>query len=296
MTTFDAALEKTRKLAARKVAEGKGKPKEKPVQLSLELWPDTVRGVPNAALRNALFGISSTRKTHKKRTLIKSIEGIELRFKGETFNQTDFDVWAMLLHLGRLQPLGTKVEFAAHSFLKELGRGVGQTQHEQLKEEFARLGSGWVEVTWTKEQKTFAGSIVSKVYRDEETGRSVVILDKDIMQLFAAGWTMLDWDSRLALGKNNLAKWLQNLYSSHAKPYPMKVETLHDLSASTEVLRKFRFRLRAALDELVRVGTLTSWEIKNDLVSVVVVPSKSQRKHLAKAKKLSTKGGKLTPP
>lgn len=289
MTKFDAALEKTKKLAARKVAEGKAKPKgngkEKPVQLSLELWPDTVRGVPNAALRNALFGISSVRKTHKKRTLIKSIEGIELRFKGETFNQTDFDVWAMLLHLGRLQPLGTKVEFSAHSFLKELGRGVGQTQHEQLKEEFARLASGYVEVTWTKEQKSFASQLVSKVYRDEETGRYVVVLDKEIMQLFAAGWTMLDWESRLALGKNNLAKWLQNLYSSHAKPYPMKVESLHALSESNEVLKRFKFRLRAALDELVRVGTLKGWTIENDLVHVVVVPSRSQQKHLAKAKK-----------
>jgi hypothetical protein len=289
MSKFDESLEKVKKLAAKKIAEGKRSPKAKPVQLSLELWPEITRGVPNAALRNALFGISSVRKTHKKRTLIKSIEGIELRFKGETFNQTDFDVWAMLLHLGRLQPLGTRVEFSAHSFLKELGRQAGGKDHEQLKEEFARLASGYVEVTWTKEQKSFASQLVSKVYRDEETGRYVVVLGEEIMQLFAGGWTMLDWESRLALGKNNLAKWLQNLYSSHAKPYPMKVETLHALSESNEVLRKFRARLRAALDELVRVGTLTSWEIENDLVSVVVVPSKSQRKHLAKAKKLSTK-------
>lgn len=268
--------------ARTKAAEVK---KTKAKQMSLELWPDAVRGVPNATLRNALFGIATSRKTHKKRTLIKSIEGLELRFKGEAFNQTDFDVWAMLLHISRMQPIGERVEFTAHAFLKELGRSTGQSQHEQLKEEFARLGSGWVEVTWTKEKKTFAGSLVSKVFRDEDTGRYVVVLDKDVMQLFAQGYTMLDWESRHALGKNNLAKWLQNMYSSHAKPYPMKVETLHELSESTEVLRRFRFRLRAALDELVRVGTLKAWSLKNDLVSVEVVPSKSQLKYLAKTKK-----------
>jgi TrfA protein len=281
--TFEENLALTK--ARAKAGEVKKEPAVKAKQLSLELWPEAVRGAPNTTLRSALFGISTSRKTLKKRTLIKSVEGVDMRFKGETFNQTDFDVWAMLLHLGRMQPLGTRVEFTAHAFLKELGRATGKTQHEQLKEEFARLVSGYVELTWTKEKKTFAGSLVSKLFRDEETGRYVVILDKDIMQLFASGWTMLDWDSRLALGKNSVAKWLQNWYSSHAKPYPMKVETYHALIQSTEVLRRFRFRLRAALDELVRVGTLKSWTIENDLVHVVVMPSKSQQKHLAKAKK-----------
>lgn len=270
---------------ARVTAIKKATPKAKAPakQLSLELWPDAVRGVPNVALRNALFGIAKDRKVYQKRTLIKSIEGIELRFKGETFNQTDFDVWAMLLHLGRLQPLGMKVEFTAGAFLKALGRGTGKSQHEQIKEEFARLMSGVVEVTWTKEKRSFASQLVSKIFRDDETERYVAILDKDILKLFAEGWTMLDWESRQALGKNNLAKWLQNQYSSHAKPYPMRVETLRELCGSgTQDLSKFRTMLRAALDELVRVGTLKSWTIENGLVSVVVVPSKSQIKHLSK--------------
>jgi hypothetical protein len=254
-------------------------------QMSLELWPEAVRGVPNVALRNALFGIATNRKTYKKRTLIESLEGVELRFKGETFNQTDFDVWAMLLHLGRLQPLGTRVEFTAHAFLKELGRGIGKSQHEQLKDELMRLITGGVEITWTKEKKAFMGSLVSKAFRDDETGRYVVVLDKDVMQLFDDGFTFLDWESRLALGKNNLAKWLQNQYSSHAKPFAYSVETLHRLSNSSGEIKEFRRMLRAALDELVRVGTLKSWAIKNDLVHVVAVPSKSQLKHLGKAKR-----------
>ena len=276
-----AAEVKARKAAAKPLP---------PKQLSLEPWANLARGVPNVALRNALFGISKSRKTYKKRTLINSLDGIEMRFKGETFNQTDFDVWAMLLHLGRLQPLGTKVEFTAHAFLKALGRGTGKTQHEQLKEEFARLGSGWVEITWTKEKKTFASQLVSKLFRDEATGRYVVVLDKDVMQLFDDGYTLLDWESRLALGNNNLAKWLQNHYSSHASAFPYKVETLHRLSNSSGELKEFRRMLRAALDELVRVGTLESWTIEDDLVHAIVVPSESQIKHLKKAKSKTSRG------
>lgn len=251
-------------------------------QVSLDLWPDDVRSVPNAILRGALFGVGKVRKLHQKRTLITALEGYEIRFKGETFNQTDLDVWETLLHLARLQPLGTKVEFTASSLLKELGRGTGKTQHEQLKEELMRLIGGAVEITWTKEKKAFAGALVSSYFRDDETGRYVVKFNPDMLELYGMGYTLIDWEDRKSLGQNNLAKWLQGFYASHAKPYPMKVVTLRDLCGSEEILKNFKIRLRAALDELVRVGTVKSWTLENDLVSVVTIPSKSQKKHLAK--------------
>jgi hypothetical protein len=99
------AFAKAKSVPAKTGAAKKKAPAVK--QLSLELWPDAVRGVPNAVLRGALFGVSQKRKTHKNRTVIAALEGYEIRFKGETFNQTDLDLWEMLLHLARLQPLGT---------------------------------------------------------------------------------------------------------------------------------------------------------------------------------------------
>jgi len=259
-----------------------------PKQLNLELWPDAVRSLPNSVLRGALFGVSVTRKTHKKRTLIAALENYEIRFKGETFNQTDLDTLQGMLHLARLHPLGTRVEFSVHSFLKELGRGVGKEQHEQFKEQIARLIGGVVEITSLKDKKTFIGTLVQKAFRDEETGRYVVIFDEDMLQLYQTGHTLIDWEQRQALGKNNLAKWLQGFYASHAKPFPYKVETIFNLCGSTtDRLGDFRKLLRLALDQLVNVGAIQSWTIdpKTDLVEVVNVPSQTQLKHLAKAKK-----------
>lgn len=256
-------------------------------QLHLELWPDAVRGVPNAVLRGALFGISQRRKTHKKRTVIAAVDGYEIRFKGETFNQTDLDVWETLLQLARLQPLGTKVEFTAHSLLKELGRGTGKTQHEQLKEELSRLIGGVVEITWTKEKKAFAGTLVSGYFRDDETGRYVVKFNPDMAQLYGVGHTLIDWSERQALGTNSLAKWLHGFYASHAKPFPYKVETIYGLCGSTvERLGDFRKLLRTALAQLVNIGAIKSWTIapKTDLVEVVNLPSNTQIKHINKAK------------
>ena len=278
-------LAKARGSAAKKAAPKNPAAK----QLSLPMWPEVTRGVPNAFLRNALFGTSSTRKTHKRRTLICSVEQYEVRFKGETFNQTDLDVWETLMHLARLQPLGTKVEFTAHSLLKELGRGTGGKDHEQLKEELARLGSGWTEIADKKAKKTFAGNFISSYVRDDETERYVVSFTPEMAHLYEAGHTLIDLEQRRALGRNSLAKWLHGHYASHAKPFPYKVETLRELTASgTAELRKFRQLLKKAHDVLIDVGAIKSWTIdpKTDLVEVVTVPSQTQLKHLTKAKKV----------
>lgn len=268
-------------------------------KISLDKWPDAVRGVPNAFLRSALFGVSNIRKTYKKRTVIAAVEGYEIRFLGTSFNQTDLDVWEMLLHLARLRPLGGEVEFTAHSLLKELGRGTGGKDHEQLKEELARLGSGWTEITDTKAKKTFAGNFISNFVRDDENDRYVVTFSPKMAQLYEAGHTLIDWSERKALGRNNLAKWLQGQYATHAKPFPYKVETLHNLSNSTADLKEFRRMLRTALAQLVKVGVIKSWAIdpKTDLLEVVNTPSPTQLKHLTNARKrpktgLAGPGGK----
>lgn len=259
-------------------------------KLSLPLWPDAVRGVPNAFLRSALFGVSSIRKTYAKRTIIAAVEGYEIRFLGTSFNQTDLDVWEMLLHLARLHPMGKEVEFTAHSLLKELGRGTGGKDHEQLKEELARLGSGWTEITDTKAKKTFAGNFISSFVRDDEIDRYVVTFSPKMAQLYEAGHTLIDWEQRLALGRNNLAKWLQGQYATHAKPFPYKVETLRDLSGSATTVKAFKLKLKKALDELKVVGAILNWSIdEHDLVHVVRLPSGSQRKHLAQKAKPNRK-------
>ena len=76
-------------LAAAKARGGAIAPKVE--QLKLPFWPDEVRGVPNAVLRGALFTVSKERDTIKDARQIATVEGIEISFKGERFNQTDLE-------------------------------------------------------------------------------------------------------------------------------------------------------------------------------------------------------------
>ena len=281
---IEQKIARLKETAARKIAEGKAQKKAATPdrQLKLELWPDEVRGVPNAILRGALFGVGQERTIHKKRTLVAAVEGYEIRFKGETFNQTDLDVLEGMLHLAMPHPLGKRVEFTVHSFLKALGRGTSGKHHEEFKEQVMRLVTGGIEITDTKARVTFMGTLVSKAFREEDSGRYVVIFDKDMLNLYEAGYSHIDWNQRMALGKSTLAKWLHGFYATHAKPYPYKVETLHNLCGSADKsLRSFRQKLKKALDELICVRAIDGWIIdQDDLLTVQRTPSRSQQKHL----------------
>lgn len=283
-------MTKTTPLAALAKLTAKRKPKEPAtparLQLSLPLWPDAVRGVPNAVLRGALFSVSKTRATAKRLTLLTAVEGIEVSFKGERFNQIDLDLLEMLLHLARSQPLGNKVEFTSYAILKELGRGTSGRDHEDLRNGIARLAGGVIDIKWTTgshKGQTVGGTLVSAYARDDASGRNVVVLNEKIVKLYDAGYTYIDWEERKALGNNSLAKWLHGFYASHAKPFPYKVDTLKSLCGSTVArLADFKKMLRLALAHLQEAGAIESWSITDDLVHVVNVPSRAQAKHLTK--------------
>ena len=275
-----ARVEKAKQALALQTASQEAAPAQLP------LWPDAVRAVPNALLRGALFSISNVREVVKKRTLLASVKGIEVRFKGERLNQTDLDTWETIIHLARAQKLGSKVQFSAHSMLTMLGRHHGREQHEQLKEDISRLTGAVVEITIKETAQAFGGALVQSYYRDEVEQVYVIEVSPQLLKLYQAGNTYIDWSERQQLGNANLAKWLHGFYSSHAVQLPYKVATIRDLcgAKATQRLGDFRKLLRTALDLLVtRETSITGWSIdENDCVVVTRRPSNSQRNHLEK--------------
>lgn len=257
--------------------------------MQMNFWPDEVRGVPNVALRGALFSISQEREMAKKRQRLETVGGYQVMFKGERWNQNDLDLWEMLLHLGRQQPYGEQVEFKASDLLKALDRGTGGTDYEELKEDISRLMSGTLEITLTHTGKTFIGHLIKNAFREEATQRYVVIFDEKIRMLYDDGYTHVDWEQRNKLKKNNLARWLHGFYATHAAPLPYTVDKIRALCGSTTGrLTDFRKALRVALDRLKVVGAITSSSIdpETDQVKVRRKASVSQQRHLQKRQAL----------
>jgi len=254
------------------------------VQRSFSGWEDETRAAPNALLRGALFSATQGRsKWFYERELIATLDNYEIRYTGLQLTQLDLNLWETILHMSRNNPLGHEASFSIYDILKRMGRGRSVRDYDRLKRSLARLRSADVEVT-IKGKKTYFGALCGIAGElDEKTDSYKFKFSEGLICLFDNGWSKLDYQHRRALRDKPLALWLQGLFSSHARPYPIKVETIHRLCGSdTKEIRYFKARLTKALEELVSVGCLTDFSIKDGLLKVKKKPSKSQVKHIVK--------------
>ena len=255
----------------------------RPLDVQLPLWAEVCRGVPNSVLRSALFGVVRRGpRSFQQRVQKASVDGVKIIHTGPQLDQADLDVWEQALQLARTGGLGCRIQFTASQFLKSIGRGNGKSQHEWLKGAFARLAASVVEIK--DGHRAYFGAILSHGGRDDQSGRYVIEMNPKLIELYGLdGWSSVEFGQRMALKKRPLAQWLHGYYSSHAKPFPVKVETLHRLCGSqNSSLKGFKQDLKAALEKLEEV-THWVWKIDDsDLVHLSKLPTASQSRHLLK--------------
>lgn len=259
----------------------KARQREAAMPIQLPLWPEPKRGTPNSFIRSALFAaIQSKDRVFLKEATLASQRGISVKFTGEQLNQEDLSVWETLAHLARQHPLGCMCEFTAHGLLKSLGQHTGLSQHKQLHSTIIRLTACAVEIT--HEGKTYFGPLVKSGLKDELTSHYRIELNRELIRLFGDNqWTALDWQQRQQLRGKLLAQALHAFYSSHRQPFPIKLDTLRGYVGSRNIQRAgFKVKLRTALEELVSIGFLASYDITGDAVTVVralaALPQNSQ--------------------
>ena len=261
-----------------------------PAAVQLPMWPEPARAVPNGFLRSALFGaIAKGRRRYINGEDLAAIDGVTIRYKGERLDQGDLDVWESVLHAVRLQELGSQCRITSYALLKLTGKTDTGKNRATLHERITRLRANAVEVK--QGRYTYIGGLIAGAAKDEETQEWVIELDVKLRPLFAADqFTQVEWAVRHALDGQPSAQWLHGFYASHAKPFPLKVETLHKLCGSEAALMSdFAKTLRKALDAVVKAsaahGEGFNYEIYGDLVHVQKKTGGAQQRHLAKPRK-----------
>jgi hypothetical protein len=260
----------------------------------LPVWPEEVRGVPNVALRSALFSAAGKGpKAFFHKVPLHSQEGVLIRYTGAKLDQCDASVWETVLHMARLSNLGDEFRVSAYQLLKFLGKTDTGKNRTILDKRLSTLNATALEIDIGS--RSYEGSLIDEVYRDKKTKEYIIKLNSKLKILFeSTQYTLVDWSMRNTLDGKPLAQWLYGYYSSHAEPYPVKIETLHKLCGSeTTEIWKFTQNLKKALDELVLLfknqGQIFNYWLDNDLVFVQKTPSKSQKKHLKKLPKKNNK-------
>ena len=246
-------------------------------------WPDKTRGIPNICLRSALFGvIKRGRRRAVKKELIASLKGVQIQYTGWRLDQGDFDVLAQALHFQTRESNPEARQFLrikVKPFLAAIGRQVGKSGREWLKDSLRRLTATAVEIKVECNRGlyggmySYAGSLVDEFYFSEEDQSYIIRINPKLAGLFDVGWTQVQWQQRLHL-KTDLAKWLHGFYASHRAPFPIKVSTLKHLCGSEcGRLVDFRRNLRAAMNELAEAGAVQAWTVDQEDKLNVVRPS-----------------------
>ena len=260
-----------------------------PVAVQLPIWPEPVRAVPNGFLRSALFGaIAKGKRRYIDGEQLAALDGVEIRYTGQRLDQGDLDVWESVLHAVRLQELGSQCRLTSYALLKLMGLTDTGKNRVTLNKRITRLVAS--ALTVKQGRYTYIGSLIAGAAKDEDTQEWVIELDPRLCPLFAADqFTQIEWAVRHELNGHQLAQWLHGFYASHAKPFPMKVETLHRLCGSGAELRRYRQTLGDALAAVEAAsaahGEGFGFEIRSDLVHVEKRASGPQRRHLAKLAK-----------
>ena len=232
---------------------------------------DDTRMVPNFCVRSALFGLiqRGQRKVVDKEP-IATMYGLQIRHTGWQLDQADLDVFAHALSLASAQTAGELVRFAAKGFLTGIHRSYGKPNRQWLKESLWRLTTSAVEIYLEAptaigtQPFSYADSLLDEFIYNETERSYFLKCNPRMVRLFDAGWTQIPWRQHVQL-KTDLAKWLHGFYASHRTPYPTKVSTLRHLCGSNcHRLSDYRYKLRIALDELVRGGFLGSWQIDQE--------------------------------
>ena len=238
--------------------------------IQLPLWPETRRGIPNAALRGALFAaVQGKKRGFIKDQILAVQEGYQIIFRGEQLNQFDLDVWETALHIADQQQinLGTECRGSIYNFLKIMGKSNAGTSRRYLDQAISRLTA--CEVKIKGERYSFRGNLIHRFYKDEVTDQYVMVLNPDLVRLYRAGYTQIEHDNIKKLGQKDLAKWLYRYYASHDKPYPVSIDKIRELSGSTNPHKgSFTRRLKAALQSLIDIGFVRSFKIEGGKVHV----------------------------
>lgn len=253
--------------------------------------------IPNVFLRSGVFAaIAKGQRAILSEAEIKGQAGTGLTFDGEQFDQHDLDLLGPLVGL-LFQKSHRDQEYttSCSALLRMLGVTDTGPNRTSLRNRLQRLSSCKLSVDnpWCN----FSGSLIRVRYIDGHNTIALRLSPK-INELYENhSYTRINWDLRSSLSGNPLAQWLHGYYATHAKPHPVRIETLKKMSGSnTRSLGKFRQLLSNALEKLgtasAEHGQKFTYEIDGELVRVIKRPSPSQERHLAKRQNRAVTAGK----
>jgi hypothetical protein len=244
-----------------------------PQQLFLPGLDDLSRAMPNHIARSSLFApVARGRKRLHKETVLVSRADAVITFWGEQLDESQADVWMQIIHEIVKHPLGFPVPINRAKFLRAIGRQTGKYEYIWLHRTMKALAFAMlvVEVTKGGVPKLDVGRaralhLIDGFDYDEAAGVYTVRVDPRWRALYGnREFALIDWEQRLKIRKGqDMAKALQRLVAtSDELVQRFSLDWLKARMQYFSPMRKFKESLRAAMQELERVGVIAAGRIE----------------------------------
>lgn len=234
----------------------------------LPSWRDATVGIPNLFLRSSLFAAAEVTDKPLMNLEIVSQGDTSITVTGHPLGDYDRRVFAACLNYYRddrpLCPGGDPrwVKVTFWQLARDLKVTYCANTHQAIRESLIRLNAAHLRIR-VKRVDIPMPRLMDVVFDDGYQGRDTPcrqlkgsdLICFRVLESMARLFGPADWSavSDVALHDfSGLPAWLVSYYSSHAKPYAVKVEDLFGWTGVVCELREFRRRLKRALARLQR--------------------------------------------
>jgi hypothetical protein len=210
--------------------------------------------LPNSLVRNSLFGM--TKKGVRKKFInerISSFKNMEIIYTGEQLDQADLDVLLVITkiffqnnnHFNDYENIST-IEVINALKIKRTGHA-----YSMINERIKRLVKTTLEIVYIDKNNKRSKEIITHLlmsYEKNSDGDNAKFSMHINMVNLLKDSTIINMIDRLNLGNDQLSKWIHAHYSTHATPYPIKLETIRSLCGSTAEIRRFKSEVKKRLE------------------------------------------------
>ncbi|RQP31110.1 plasmid stabilization protein [Burkholderia ubonensis] len=181
-----------------------------------------MRAMPNHIARSSLFApvARGRKKLHKDAVLVSRADAV-IRFSGEQLDEAQADVWMQVMHEASKRPLGEPVAIRRASFLRSIGRHVGNYEYKWLQRSMDALTFAKLSIEVTKSNgapkltigKNGSFHLIDSFIYDPESETYMLRVDPHWQAMFAnREFALIDWEKRLRIDpRQDMAKALQRL-------------------------------------------------------------------------------------
>ncbi|AWI75111.1 hypothetical protein CEW83_07680 [Parazoarcus communis] len=232
----------------------------------LPSWREATVGIPNLFLRSSLFAAAGVSDKPLMDLEIASQGDTAVTLTGHPLGDYDRRVFAACLNYYRddrpLCPGGdlrwVKVTFWQLS--RDLKVSYCANTHRAIRDSLIRLNAAHLRVRMRRVDIPMP-RLIDVAFDDGYRGRGTPdgqlkgsdVISFRVLESMARLFGPADWSAVSDAALHNysgLPAWLAAYYSSHAKPYPVKIDDLFRWSGAVCELREFRRRLKRALARL----------------------------------------------